>query len=299
MENFFMIFGDNDGRFPHCHTLLWIEGEEITLFDPQCGRDRLEKELNKMSKSWKNIKNIVNTHFHVDHTASNAFIKRKNPNVQILIHRDDAKGIESFEEYFRRYGLSGRIKTHYESIFKFLGYQQTIPDRLFVEGDLIPGGFKVIHTPGHTPGHCCFYKSDILIAGDVDLVGRPWVSNTTSNVNDFCKSINKLLNLDFNVFLPGHGTPIFNKTKIRSELKTYQKKLINTGKKILELIDGDLTLEEILHKRDINRATTTWSQNHFIKIFRKYDTLNFLYYLEQLGKIKRFERNGQNFWEKK
>ncbi len=294
-----MIFGDNKGRFPHCHTLLLIEGEEITLFDPQCGRDLLERELNNMGKSWKSIKNIVNTHFHADHTASNAFIKSKNPNVQILIHRDDAKGIESNEEYFRRYGLSGEAKSHYKTIFKDLGYRQTIPDRLFEEGDLIPGGFKVIYTPGHTPGHCCFYKSDILIAGDVDLVGRPWVSNRTSNINDFYKSINRLLKLDFNIFLPGHGRPIFNKIKILSELNAYQKKLINTGKKILDLIDGGLTLEEILNKRYGNRDTTIWSQNPLMKLFRRYDTLNYLYYLEQMGKTKKVERNGLNLWEKK
>ena len=294
-----MIFGDNGGRFPHCHTFLLIEGEEITIFDPQCGRDRLERELHSRGKSWKNIKNIVNTHFHVDHTANNAFIKSKNPNVQILIHRDDAKAIESTEEYFRRYGLSGESKIRYGSIFKDLGYEQTIPDRLFEEGDLIPGGFKVIHTPGHTPGHCCFYKSDILIAGDVDLVGRPWVSNVTSNVNDFYDSINKLLKLDIKAFLPGHGKPLLNKMKILSELQGYQKKSINTGEKILDLIDENLTYEDIFDKRYSDKDVAIWNQNPLMKIFQRYDTLNYLHYLEQIGKIKKTKRNGLNLWEKK
>jgi glyoxylase-like metal-dependent hydrolase (beta-lactamase superfamily II) len=294
-----MIFGDNGGRFPHCHTFLLIEGEEITLFDPQCGRDLLERELNKMSKSWKSIKNIVNTHFHVDHTSSNAFIKSKNNNVQILIHRNDAKAMANMEDYLRQYGLTGDAKTHYKSIFENLGYRQTTPDRIFKEGDLIPGGFKVIHTPGHTPGHCCFYKSDILIAGDVDLVGRPWVSNATSNVNDFYNSINKLLKLDVSTFLPGHGRPILDKNEILSELIKYQKKLINTGKKVLDLIDKQLTIEEILNKRYGDKDITIWDQNPLMKIFRRYDTINYLYYLEQMGKIRKIESNRLNLWEKK
>ena len=294
-----MIFGENGGRFPHCHTFLLIEDEEITIFDPQCGRERLERALNTMDKSWNSIKNIVNTHFHIDHTASNAFIKNKNPNVQILIHGDDSKGIESTEEYFRRYGLSGEARAQYKSIFEQLGYRRTIPDRLFKEGDHIPGGFEVIHTPGHTPGHCCFYKSDILIAGDIDLVGRPWVCNTTSNVNDFYRSIEKVANLELNVYLPGHGKPIFNKTKILAELKTYRTNLINTGKKILDLIDGDLTFEEILNKRYGNREITIWNQNPLMKLFQRYDTSNYLHYLEQSGKIRKIERNRQILWEKK
>ncbi len=294
-----MIFGDNGGRFPHCHTYLLIEGEEITLFDPQCGRDLLERELNKMGKSWESIKYIVNTHFHVDHTSSNAFIKSKNDDAQILIHRNDAKAMANMEEYLRQYGLRGDAKIHYKSIFENLGYRHVIPDIIFKEGDLLPGNFRVIHTPGHTPGHCCFYKSDTLIAGDVDLVGRPWVSNATSNVNDFYKSINKLLKLNIEVFLPGHGRPILNIIKIQSELKIYQKKLIGTGKRILDLIDGELTVVEILGRRNGNRDLAIWDQNPLMKIFRQYDTLNYLYYLKQAGKIKKIERNGRILWKKK
>jgi glyoxylase-like metal-dependent hydrolase (beta-lactamase superfamily II) len=298
-KNLFMIFGDNNGRFPHCHTILLSEGQEITIFDPQCGRDLLEKELNSMGKTWNNIKNIVNTHFHADHTGSNAFIKRKNPHVQILIHREDAEAIRSTTEYFRRYGLIGEAKTQYESVFNYLGYRQLIPDQILEEGDIIPGGFKVIHSPGHTPGHCCFLKSGVLISGDVDLVGRPWVSNVTSNVLDFYNSINKLQNLEINVILPGHGLPIFKKTKIQTRLETFQKKLVATGKKILELIEKASPLNVILDKRSRNRDVASSGQNPLMKLFLRYDTLNYLEYLEQAGKIKKFERNGQNLWEKK
>ena len=215
-----------------------------------------------------------------------------------MIHKDDAKGIESTEEYFRRYGLNGEAKTHYKSIFKYIGYEQLIPDRLLNEGDLIPGGFKVIHTPGHTPGHCCFYKSEVLISGDIDLFGRPWVSNVTSSVDDFYESIKKLLNMDIKVFLPGHGKPIFKTDKIKSELERYQTKLIKTSKKILELFDGELSLEEILNMRSHDREIALWSQNPLMQVFRRYDTMNYLQHLEQLGNIKKIEKNGLILWEK-
>ncbi|MFX1455811.1 MAG: MBL fold metallo-hydrolase [Promethearchaeota archaeon] len=292
-----MIFGDNGGRFPHCHTFLLIEGEEITLFDPQCGRELLGQELRSMGKSWRNIRNIVNTHFHVDHTASNAFIKSKCPDVQIWIHEDDAEAMKSKEEYSRRYGLSGQATSHYIFIFEELGYQPMNPDHIFKEGDLIPDDFKVIHTPGHTPGHCSFYKKGILISGDVDLVGRPWVCNVTSDVNDFDNSIKKLKNLDVDKFLPGHGKPLFGRTEIKSQLEIFRNKLLTAGVKILNLIDGTVQLEEILEKR--TEESRIKNKNPMMKLFQRYDTLNYLYYLEQLSKIKKIEKNNQIFWEKK
>jgi len=56
IENLYMIFGDNGGRFPHCHTFLFIEKGEITLIDPQCGRELLSQNLSSMGKSWRNIR---------------------------------------------------------------------------------------------------------------------------------------------------------------------------------------------------------------------------------------------------
>ncbi|MFW9896042.1 MAG: MBL fold metallo-hydrolase [Candidatus Thorarchaeota archaeon] len=294
-----MIFGDNGGRFPHCHTFLLIEDEEITLFDPQCGRELLGQELRSMGKSWRNIRNIVNTHFHVDHTASNAFIKSKCPDAQIWIHQDDAEAMKSKEEYSRRYGLSDEATSHYQFIFEQLGYQPMNPDHIFKEGDLIPGDFKVIHTPGHTPGHCSFYKTGILISGDVDLVGRPWVCNTTSNLADFYTSIEKVIDLDIDTFLPGHGKPVFDKDIIQTKLKTYKTNSIKAGKKILDLIDRDITLEEIVNKRSLNKDIVILNGNPMMKLFRYYDTLNHLLYLEKLGKIRKFTRNEQEFWQKK
>ncbi|MFW9821730.1 MAG: MBL fold metallo-hydrolase [Candidatus Thorarchaeota archaeon] len=296
IKNLYIIFGDNGGRFPHCHTFLFIEGEGITLFDPQCGRELLGQALSSMGKSWRNIRNIVNTHFHVDHTASNAFIKSKCSDVQIWIHQDDAEGMKSKEEYSRRYGLSGQATGHYKFIFEQLGYQPMNPDHIFKEGDLVPGGFEVIHTPGHSPGHCSFYKIGILISGDVDLVGRPWVCNVTSNVNDFDNSIKKLKKLDVDTFLPGHGQPLFGRTKIQSQLETYRNKLLTTGIKILNLIDGAMQLEEILEIRF--GESIIKNQNPMMKLFRRYDTLNYLYYLEHLSKINKIEKDNQIFWKK-
>jgi glyoxylase-like metal-dependent hydrolase (beta-lactamase superfamily II) len=51
------------------------------------------------------------------------------------------------------------------------GHQPSCPvDGTFSDGDLLPvaGGLRVLHTPGHSPGHCSFLHepSGVLITGD-------------------------------------------------------------------------------------------------------------------------------------
>lgn len=79
------------------------------------------------------------------------------------------------------------------------------------EFEVIGTRFKVIHTPGHTPGSACFYNESngILFAGDTlfwQTHGRtdfPGGSQT-----DMVKSLKKLLELpDDTTVLPGHDRP--------------------------------------------------------------------------------------------
>ena len=293
-----MIFGDNNGRFPHCHSYLSINDEEITIFDPQCGISLLENGLKTLQKSWKDIKYIINTHFHADHTASNGFIKEKNPDVQILIHKDDAEAMKSIKEYFRHYGLDNQVNIQYKSIFNTIGYQEMIPNHTFKNGDLISGDFKVIHSPGHTPGHCCFYKFNVLISGDMDCT-KPWFGNTTSDVGNFLNSINKIKKLNIDSFLPGHGNPIFGSEKIQTELSIYQQKLFDTESKILNLINGSLQLEEIINRRNQGKILPLWRQNPLMKLFRKFETRNYLFHLQETGKLFQVKKDKLTLWVKK
>jgi glyoxylase-like metal-dependent hydrolase (beta-lactamase superfamily II) len=89
-----------------------------------------------------------------------------------------------------------------------------IPDRLIVDGEnvAVPGwSLLAVHTPGHTPGHLCFFDEEtkLLFAGDHVL---PRISPNISAVRDvkvnaldsYLRSLDKICDFDADEVLPAH-----------------------------------------------------------------------------------------------
>jgi len=66
---------------------------------------------------------------------------------------------------------------------------------------------RVIHTPGHTPGSCCFLVGRYLISGDTLFPGGPGRTETPEDLQQIVASITQKLYVlpDDTVVLPGHG----------------------------------------------------------------------------------------------
>jgi glyoxylase-like metal-dependent hydrolase (beta-lactamase superfamily II) len=89
-----------------------------------------------------------------------------------------------------------------------------VPDVLFEDGkdiDLPGWPLRTIWTPGHSPGHVCFYSEDqrLLISGDHVLPRiTPNISVHTQQpsnpLGDYLESLLKLQNLDTEEVLPAH-----------------------------------------------------------------------------------------------
>ena len=91
------------------------------------------------------------------------------------------------------------------------GGSYTAPEgaRFYREGDEVAVGslrFRVVETPGHTPGSVCLICLDALFSGDTlfrDSCGR--TDFAASNTDDMLRSLRRLAELpgDYEVF-PGH-----------------------------------------------------------------------------------------------
>jgi glyoxylase-like metal-dependent hydrolase (beta-lactamase superfamily II) len=71
---------------------------------------------------------------------------------------------------------------------------------------------EVIHTPGHTEGHCVFYfpQEKILFTADLDLtrVG-PYYADRTSDIEKTIRSLERMKGIKAETYLTAHGKGIF------------------------------------------------------------------------------------------
>ncbi len=298
-KNLYLIRGDGHAVFPYCHTYLF-EGDVLIAFDPQCGKSRLKKGIAAIGKELLDIKIVINSHFHADHTSTNSYLKKFG--AKILIHEADRIALENFDEYVQRYGMIDKIiEQRWRATLKMVGFKEMKPDQTFKEGDILPEGFKVVHTPGHAPGHSCFYKAGILISGDIDLTS-PWVGNLSCSIADYLDSIEKLKKMQIKLLLPAHGQPISE--KIFEKLEAFRQRFLKREQKIYEILpDQPATLLQLTKRifqsyPEEQQKQIENRQSFFAAHFGRITCLNYLIHLELQGKVKRITQNGEEYWEK-
>jgi len=135
---------------------------------------------------------IVLTHGHSDHIASLRDVQDRT-GAEVAIHNEDADFLETSSQF----GIS---------------YRTPHPaDRLLHEGDTIDIGgmsFKVIHTPGHTPGSICLLSSNKVFTGDTLFYkGIGTTLMPGSSRHQLLESIKTRLMVlpDDTIVYPGHG----------------------------------------------------------------------------------------------
>ena len=80
---------------------------------------------------------------------------------------------------------------------------------MFSDGEIFDLGerkVQVVHTPGHSPGHCCFYEAErgYLYSGDLIYSGCLDIFYPTTDPKQFWQSVKKVQSLHLKHILPGH-----------------------------------------------------------------------------------------------
>ena len=183
--------------------VLWADGSRFcTVTDPGMSSEEGEKELlDFLSREGLTPDAILLTHGHFDHVWGVERLLAHFP-VPVYMHPADKPILANGGSAFR--GMEN---------FKMLRHD--FPTADVANGDVVSSGgvdWKVIHTPGHTPGGVCYWSQEdnLLMSGDTLFAGS--IGRTDLMGGDYdalMASIkDKLLNLPGETdVLPGHGQP--------------------------------------------------------------------------------------------
>ena len=137
----------------NCYLVINEETKEAVLIDP--GAYPL-KIRNAVKEAGLKIKAVLLTHAHFDHIMGLDDV-RKEFQVPVYVEEEDMNMMTD-----SRWNLSvNYVNGGYQ-------YKDAIPVKDGQILEIAGMQFKVIHTPGHTPGGCCYYmeKEGVLFSGD-------------------------------------------------------------------------------------------------------------------------------------
>jgi len=312
-----------------CVYLFEIDGKKV-LIDAGLNMGNWSKMfyslLKKIKISIKDIDYCFITHRHIDHVGLIKSFKRKNPNIQIIMHdfteqnlkwESDANNFETIESIVResareliKYGMPERAESRMYNMIsmwaKITRYQK--PDRIVKNLDEITFNshkLKIIWTPGHSMGHICIFNDNnsYLFSGDHILSKiTPHIGNFLINpdlkTNDdvdfsdilahYLRSLDVISDLNPKIILPAHQDIIYNPQERIQEIKAHHEKRLQD---ILSLIENKpMTPFEI---SKIHFGNDLDDINSFLALS---EVLGHLIYLENQEIIKRIEKDEKYYF---
>ncbi len=201
-EDTFAISEYNHWEETHCYLL--IDSSSAVLIDTGLGVENIKEAVESLTTL---PITVLATHVHWEHIGGHKYF----PN--FAVHESEISWI------------SGKFPIPLEVVKKNLtqencnfpenfnidDYQifKGIPEFILHDNEIINIGnrkLQVIHTPGHSPGHCCFYEPDrkYLYSGDLIYKGCLYAFYPTTDPQLFRESVKRIAKLDVKKVLPSH-----------------------------------------------------------------------------------------------
>ncbi len=242
-----------------------IKEEPLTLIDvgPKTteAENVLRDKLRDNGVRFEDIQRVILTHAHEDHCGLARTVRSAARNAEIFVHGWETGhlfGRLSSEEHrnlLMRAGVPKTVFREIQTIYKDVshltdtlkvGEFSELKDEMELEFD--GGALKVLHTPGHTPGSCSFFReaNRTLIAGDTILkriTPNPIISPDPLDTNkrfkslaEYLVSLARIRAVSPTLIYGGHGEPIFDFEEI---FHRYVRSIDERQRKIIEFVSKE------------------------------------------------------------
>ena len=212
MENWFTVEKiDNDtyaiSEYKHweeTHCYLLCGTNSAVLIDTGLGIANIKKVIDSLTAL---PIRVITTHIHWDHIGGHRYFDN------IAVHEAEKDWLSVqfpiplivVKRNLMREDCDFPIEFDVDEYQLFQGE----PQQILHDGDTINLGNRsitVIHTPGHSPGHCCFYEPErkYLYSGDLIYRGCLDAFYPTTDPKLFRQSVRKVQQLEINRVLPAH-----------------------------------------------------------------------------------------------
>ena len=288
-DNIVFVEGLNGGRFPFSNSLLVKGLRKNMLIDVGTGFDVLFKFKDRVDL-------VVITHLHPDHFALSYLFKGK----RVYIPTVESKYRRLLDLAYRYVGEE-LADTWLSLVKDVMKAKDPYFTDVYEEGDIFDlGGIEVhpIYAPGHTVGHhVMLIDDDVVYGADIDLTGfGPWYGHVESDVEEFKKSIRKVMELKPKIYVSGHKPPVKGREKILEELERYFRKFDEAKMKILKALGEPKSLDELVKMNLIYRRKPYapklleyWEKNmilHNLKLLIKQNAVKKMKDGKYVAKIK-------------
>jgi glyoxylase-like metal-dependent hydrolase (beta-lactamase superfamily II) len=185
----------------HCYLLNG--SDRSLLIDTGLGIGNIENEVRKLTA---NHLTAVATHIHWDHIGGHQHFP------DFYAHEDELNWLSGefplTLEQIKEMVLDRCDPPEGFDVDDYVFYQGT-PTRLVKDGDQIDIGdriIQVLHTPGHSPGHLCFWEEDrgYLFTGDLVYQGTLFAYFPSTDPQAYLESLEKISLLPLKSVFPAH-----------------------------------------------------------------------------------------------